>query len=102
MCRPHLSGKRRRDARIAADNARYDAERAREKFVREWRQQNPDLVSGSSWECPLCRRILQAGESEEHYETFLASMIGKHQRFHGEDWTAYEALGAVAPGAGGE
>lgn len=75
----------------------YDAQAA---FVAAWREQHPDQTWGNVWQCPICAKVLQASEIDPAHQEFLTVMVGKHQRFHGQDWSSYEAAGS--PGAAGD
>lgn len=101
LCSPHRAGKRRSEAASAERAAYWDEEnradrieRARAAFVKAWRAANPDDVSGIDWRCPLCNRVFQAAETSPDYAAFMRSIAEKHQRFHGADWAAFEALEA--------
>lgn len=96
MCRSHLAGKRRRDARIADQQARWADEAARRAFVNAWRDQHPRGTWGDIWQCPLCGQAIQTTIESAQYQQYD---IKRHQHEHGADWTAYEAIGAGDGGA---
>ena len=65
----------------------YDAQAA---FVERWRAEHPEYVWPEGWTCPLCLRVIQ--ESDQAWRD---RVMRDHQREHGADWTAYEALAAA-------
>lgn len=77
--------------------------RAQAAYVAQWREQHPQQVLTTIWECPLCGKAVQCFVAglDPHDEPGAASFLARrHQHGHGQDWLDYEAQ---APGgAGGE
>lgn len=99
LCRPHLTGKRRReekqrerDERWAEQKRWWAAQKAQEAFVAAWRAEWPLQTYGDSWTCPLCNRVIQAEPYPPHERQSISDLADYHQRYHGKEWSSYLAL----------
>ena len=93
LCGSHRAGERRRQQSQSARQAEYDAHDRQQRFVRNWRAEHPLDVYGATWTCPLCGKVIQAAMNENAHNRMVSELAEKHQRFHGDDWTAYTHTG---------